>query len=204
MEQTQLWLVVNTDDPTAENTAISQYLGTLEMICTDIANRFNADAEDLLSEGYVQLVTAFRDLVGECRGLIDDEQHDAANAMIAGMTEKLTHTLKLKLTQYASSRAKNITTESSDALVDTAGEPAAEDNIQHTNVPSHLINPFTRIANMCHEIGGSCFPPEDCRMNIIQEIARLYQLSTADAGALLKSYETYVEEILADHFNSQH
>jgi len=203
MDQIQLRSAITTNDPSAENTVIAQYLGTLEGICAGIAARSGADAEDLLSEGYVQLVTAFRDLVNECRDLINDKQNDKADEMIANMTTRLTHLLTLKLTQYVKMSSSRIDAESADALVDTANEPSAEDS-KLTSIPMQLINPFTRIAELCHKIGGSCFPPEDSRVNLIMEIVRLYQISTGDANALLKSYETYVEGILEEHFNSRH
>ena len=215
MDQTVLATLFRTGDENAENTCIAQYLGTLEVICTNIAERVKCDAEELLSEGYVRLVTTFRNLVNDSREEASKGDPNINYETCAqNLVDRLTAQLKLELEKYAL-ESKSPVKAGIDEIVGTPSEPTVEDtNNQKVHVteavsviPDHLINPFTHIAKLCHEIGGSCYPPasdeQPAYATIIAKILATYSLNETEAIALLRSYEQYVDTILAAHFNDQ-
>ncbi|MCM1213966.1 MAG: hypothetical protein NC548_05545 [Lachnospiraceae bacterium] len=204
MDQNLLRLVVFYGDQSAESACIAQYLETLEVICSDIAQRLDFDAEELLSEGYVHLVDTFRQMVSSCQAA-NAANPNGAEELMQNLPKQLTSHLKLSLSRYVSSTKRgHIPTESSDAIVDTEREPIGNEPTVGS-LPRQLINPFTDIANLCRTSCGHCLPTDhETRSGIITSLMKAYQITITEATAMLYSYENYVEAVLKEHFQSSY
>lgn len=217
MNKQTLITLVMTGDGNAENECIADYLDTLERICDGIATRFNCDADELISEGYVHLVTIFRALVGECRSITTEKGYEIyGEEAIGSLNERLTSQLKLEIENYALQNTSP-KKDSVDAMIGAGMDIPAPMQMQTTSnqnvskevseIPERLLNPFTTIARLCHGLTDTCQPPmvddKEKFSKLILTISTTYHVSMTDATALLESYTTYVDRILAAHFNDQ-
>lgn len=210
MNKQTLITLVMTGDGNAENECIAGYLGTLEKICEGIATRFNCDAEELISEGYVHLVTIFRDLVDECRSTNREKGYEIyGEKAIESLTKRLTSRLELEIENYVM-RTTTPKKASVDEMIEVGMDiPAPNQNVDRevSEIPEHLLNPFTTIARLCHDLTNTCQPPmvddKEKFSKLILTISVTYHVSMTDATALLESYKTYVDRILAAHFDDQ-
>lgn len=217
MNTQALTTLVMTGDENAENECIAGYLDTLERICEGIALRFNCDAEELISEGYVHLVTIFRNLVSECQTAVREKGYEIyGEKAIGSVKERLTSQLELEIESYVlqNTAPKKASVDEMIAAGMDIPVPMQAQSITNRNVnrevseiPEHLLNPFTAIARLCHDLTDTCQPPvaddKEKFSKLILTISTMYHVSMTDAAALLESYKTYVDRILAAHFNDQ-